>query len=157
MEGTLDLPSRADYIPREGAGKPAMVDSTSHLDFETISVAYKDCDVLIGPFVWDWVQLTIRGLPEQEAASVAKNWFFRWFDPEDTNEANEDGLYGVVHFLGEPKVAANGIEFSIDLGSAPPEALEDLLERMSSHGASAASVANSALQPTPAARLNLNR
>ena len=141
LEGALNLPCRADYIPREGDGRPATVDSTSRVDFETISVAYRDCDVLIGPFVWDWVVITVSGLPEQEVAEVAKDWFFRWFDPEDTNDANGEGLYGVVHFLGEPKVVSEGIELTIDLGSAPPEALDELLERISSQGARAASVA----------------
>jgi hypothetical protein len=141
VEGPLMLPCRADYIPRTGDGKPARVDATARLDFEPISVAYADCTVLIHPFAWDWVRITIRGLPEQAVAALSRNWFFRWFDPDDANEADDQGLYGVVHFLDEPETVTDGIELSIDLGSAPPEALDDLLRQVSAHGASAMRVA----------------
>ena len=140
-EGSLALPCRADYIPHEGDGKPKMVDSTSRLNFEAVELDYGDCIVRIGPFAWDWVRVTIGGLSEPEVAAASREWFLRWFDPQDTNEINDQGLYGVVHFLGDPKVVSDGIELTIDLGSAPPEALDDFFAQISKRGASVASVA----------------
>jgi hypothetical protein len=141
LEGSLNLPCRADYIPRDGDGQPATVDSTSRVAFETIRLAYNDCEVLIESFTWDWVIITVSGLSGQDVAAVTTKWFLRWFDPQDVNDANDEGLYGVVHFLSEPKVLSEGIELTIDLGSAPPEALDELLDAISSYGASAVIVA----------------
>lgn len=141
VEGGLGLPCRADYIPCNGNGMPVTVDATSRAAFESISVAYKNCSILIHPFGWDWVVVTVSGLSEAQVAEIAKAWFLRWFDPEDTNDPNDEGLYGVVHFLGEPEVVSEGIQLTLDLGSAPPEALDELLEQVSIHGATAASVA----------------
>jgi len=65
----------------------------------------------------------------------------RWFDPDDLKTINSEGLYGVVHFLGEPKKTERGVVFLLDFGSAPSEALDELLEELAANGASWASVA----------------
>lgn len=135
VDGTFGLPYRADFIPKRGDGKSVMVDSDQRLDFEPIVVDDDSCRIEIRPFVWDWVQVSVQGISEKAAGSTAKAWFLRWFDTDDTNEADEQGLYGVVHSLGEPKAIDGGSEMTIDLGSAPAEALEDLITRLVQAGA----------------------
>ena len=140
-DGPWNLPIRPDYIPREGNGRSVMVDSKSRLDFEPFVVSYGDCQVEFRPFTWDWLTLTVIGLPEEDAEELFRNWFLRWFDPEDENEIGADGLAGVVHYMGEPRRVEEQLRLTVDLGSAPPEALNELLERLASHGAATAGVA----------------
>lgn len=127
-------------IPRNGEGKSIPVDSSSRISFKPVTIKYKNCDVLIHPFAWDWVQVSVMGLPESEVAAIAREWFLHWFDPEDSNAMNDQGLYGVAHYLGDPQAVDGGVRLTTDLGSAPAEALDDLLEKLSDRGAAAVSV-----------------
>lgn len=140
VSGPLELPYRADLIPRGGDGTSVMVDSTTSLGFEPFTVDYGQCRVHVSPFVWDWVKFAVKGLTEDESAVLMKAWFLRWFDPDDTNEADEQGLFGVVHYLGEPQAVEGSEEWTVDLGSAPPEAVEDLLKMFESHGSTEVSL-----------------
>jgi hypothetical protein len=135
VDGPLALPYRADFIPKNRDGTSVMVDSKSSLDFEPVTVEYGPCRVRIAPFVWDWMQVTVHGMTEEATSLAAKAWFLRWFDTNDTNEADEQGLYGVVHYLGEPKAVDGCIVMTIDFGSAPAEALDELLETLAAQGA----------------------
>ena len=61
-------------------------------------------------------------------------WFLRWFDPDDQNEKDEDGLYRVVHFISDPEPADDAMKFIVDFGSAKVDAMADLLDRMAEQG-----------------------
>ena len=141
VDGALSLPCRVDLIPRDQSGSIGRVDATSHLDFEPFEVEYGKCTVHFNPFTWDRVQMSVEGLPAHAVSEIAKLWFLRWFDAEDANDLDAQGLYGVAHFLGEPVAAEGKVQFTVDLGSAPPIALDELLNNLSSRGAIAASVA----------------
>ena len=141
VDGLWNLPIRPDFIPRNGDDKSGMVDSKSRLDFEPFVVSYGACKVELAPFTWDWLSLTVDGLREDCYEELFRSWFLRWFDPEDTNEIGNDGLAGVVHYMSEPQRVGDKLHLTLDLGSAPPEALEQLLELLARQGAVAASVA----------------
>lgn len=136
-DGALDLPCRADVIPREGAsaGQPIQVDSKTQLQFEPIAFDLGTTSVAVSPFVWDWAPFEVCGLSEEAAASALRSWFLAWFDLEDENAPSDEGLYGVVHFMSDLAPAADGWKVTLDLGSASVDALEDLLFRMSDAGA----------------------
>ncbi len=135
VAGPLDLPYRADLIPRDGDGTSIMVNSRSSLGFEPFTVVYGECRLSVSPFVWDWTKVTVSGLTEEESSKVLKAWFLRWFDPEDANQADAQGLFGVVHNLEEPKASDGGVEWTVDFGSAPVEAIQDMIDRLETHGA----------------------
>jgi len=135
VSGPLEVPYRADLIPRGGDGSSVMVNSTSSLGFEPFTVVYGECRLSVSPFVWDWAKVTASGLTEEESSNVLKAWFLRWFDPDDANQADEKGLFGVVHYLGDPKAIEGGVEWTVDFGSAPPEAVQDMIDRLETHGA----------------------
>ncbi len=82
---------------------------------------------------WDDVIVLFSGPPADFDA-----WFDLWFDPEE--KCFEDGaeLSGRIHSL----IVENG-RVSVDFGSAPPEALFDLLLVLSGGG-----VTNVAIQTT---------
>lgn len=140
--GALGLPTRMDLLPLEGeqAGQPASVDSSTRLQFEPLSFALGGTAVTLAPFVWDWMPLVVQGLSAEAAGPVLRDWFLNWFDAEDEEEADAQGLYGVVHYLGDPEAVDQGLQVTADLGSAPVEALEDLLWRLSDAQATAVAV-----------------
>jgi len=149
IEGLLHLPCRADIIAASGpsAGQPIRVDSETQLRFEPVSFHVGETPVSFYPFVWDWAAVEVGGLNEETIAQAFKAWFLEWFDTEDQNDPTEDGLFGVVHFMSDPARTTQGWVVTIDLGSLPEEALEDLLRRMSDVGASQIRVGSQGLLP----------
>ncbi|RKT99927.1 hypothetical protein C7H84_29475 [Burkholderia sp. Nafp2/4-1b] len=141
-EGPLALPCRADIVHTEGesAGQPAMVDSTTQLDFEPFAFELETAAVSIRPFVWDWVTIEADGVDEAAATDAFNAWFFAWFDADDAGEPAEDGLHGIVHYLSEPASTEQGWRVNADLGSAPGAAVEDLLFRLVDAGATRISI-----------------
>ena len=137
FEGPLDLPCRADIIPVSGpsAGHPVRVDSETQLRFEPISFHLGATSISFHPFVWEWAAVEVEGLDKEAIAQAFKSWFLEWFDTEDQNDRTEDGLFGVVHFMSHPAQTLRGWGVTIDLGSLPERALEDLFGRMSDVGA----------------------
>jgi len=136
VDGSLELPCRADFILREaGSAEPSTVESTSQLQFETVVFTIGSTSVAVSPFVWDWVPVEVTGLSRESATQVLKDWFLRWFDGDDQNNETEEGLFGVAHFMSEPESTEQGIRVTTDLGSAPAEAVEDLMFHMSDAGA----------------------
>lgn len=135
-EGIWDLPCRADVIRMsEDTTETVQVDSQTRLKFEPVHFHLADRAMELHPFVWDWLSLEVQGLPHEQAAQALADWFMDWFDGDDANEPDEAGLQQVVHFMSDPQVLAEGVGATIDLGSAPVEALEDLLFALSDAGA----------------------
>lgn len=135
-EGIWELPCRADVIRvSEDTTEAVQVDSQTRLRFEPIHFHLGDTAVQLQPFVWDWLSLEVQGLAEEKASKALIDWFNDWFDGDDENEPDEAGLQQVVHFMSDPQVLAGGVKATIDLGSAPVEALEDLLFALSDAGA----------------------
>lgn len=135
-EGIWDLPCRADVIRMsEDTTETVQVDSQTRLKFEPVHFHLADCAMELHPLVWDWLSLEVQGLPQEQAAQALADWFMDWFDGDDANEPDEAGLQQVVHFMSDPQVLAEGVGATIDLGSAPVEAVEDLLFALSDAGA----------------------
>ena len=137
VEGLLQVPCRADFIPKEGvdAGRPVSVDSSSRLQFDPISFNLGDTSVTISPFEWGWAQLEVGDLGNEAGSTVLRAWFLRWFDEVDGNDQTPEGLYGVAHFVSDPEPTELGFRVKADLGSSPARALEDLLVSLSDAGA----------------------
>lgn len=144
-EGTLLLPCRADFIPKN-ENQPVMVDSKSLLGFDPISFDIKSTSIVISPFGWDWVTVQVLGINKGAVTQILKEWFLHWFDIEDNNQPTSEGLYGVLHFLSEPELLIDGLRVNIDLGSSPVTAFEDLLFRLSDANASEVHVGQPIIQ-----------
>ena len=129
--GQPPLPHRFDAFHADGVNR--MVDAERQLRFDAFSFPINGMTVSVAPFTWDWLGLEIVGDPLVAGAACAA-WFLRWFDEEDENEPDADGLRGVVHYMGDPRAIEGGIELRIDLGSAPDEALDDLLFALADAG-----------------------
>lgn len=132
LDGKPALPCRADWIPKEGefAGQSHTVDAKTQLEFEPFAFQLSASEVSITPFTWDWLPLQISGLSLDVAEATLTGWFMAWFDGEDDNAKNADGLYGVVHFMSGITQEGDVLQLSIDLGSVSEAAVEDLLFKL---------------------------
>jgi hypothetical protein len=137
LDGALALPMRADLIPRRGSrsGEHLSVSSELRMQFSVHAVSLPPAMVYIAPFAWDGVALRVAGLDRVQLGTVLAPWFMHWFDPQDANRRNDEGLFGVVHFASDPRDEDGMLAVKLDLGSAPVHALEDLLARLAAAGA----------------------
>lgn len=136
-DGDHGLPVRVDLIPKRGAqaGKLMSVDSSARMQFSVHTLLIPPAVVFVAPFAWDEVLLKAGGIDSRQVAEVLAPWFMDWFDPEDANRQNEEGLFGVVHSASDPREIDGMTAVELDLGSAPVQALEDLLTRLAAAGA----------------------
>ncbi len=112
------------------------VDGRKPIQLAEMSFDIGNTRVHFSRFSWDAVTLDIEGICQDAAEQVVRNWFLQWFDEDDTNLANAEGLYGVVHFMSDPQTVENVIRFGMDLGSAPANAMSELIEELCNRGAS---------------------
>ena len=137
-EGILDQPLRLDVVGfADGEAKETIrVDSNSMLSFEPIDFEWAGgLPTRIAPFAWDACDVRVFDIPKTSDWSHVREWFDRWFDGEDTHQADEHGLYGVIHFLSDPKHEGSATIIQVDFGSAPEEAFEELLDALRDSGA----------------------
>lgn len=86
--------------------------------FDPIESSFGDLSARIESLCWDDVAIRF------EATTInAEDWFEEWFDPDEKHFDRTAELTGRIHSLS---VSADRID--VDLGSAPPEALIDLLK-----------------------------
>ena len=134
QEGTLQLPVRTDIaVLRKEVPELLTIDTERMLSFEPISFMWgADLEVRLGPFQWQAMRLQVP-LPQTTCWQPLQHWFWRWFK-EDAGEHNKV-LVGAVHFLSDPEVTNDAVTFVVDLGTAPVEAFEDLLDAVVALGA----------------------
>ena len=133
-EGALDLPLRMDFYLYENESHPAKVlavSSQNMLSFEPVQFNWGSMLIKLHPFRWEEL-LVMAELPSAPDWRALKEWFWKWFQDDDSGD--EDFLQA-VHFLSDPNPRDGGFEFQMDLGTAPVEAFEDLLDALAECGA----------------------
>jgi hypothetical protein len=135
-EGKLALPSRGDLIViRDGAVSDSLqIDTIGMFYFEPISFVCPEnnLNVDMHPFQWNWMQLRIIGLKADADWTLIRGWFIGWFQENDPADGE---LLGGVHFLSDPEFRHDYSQVSIDLGTAPIESFEELLDAIGQMGA----------------------
>nr|WP_310522231.1 hypothetical protein [Polymorphobacter sp.] len=118
-----------DFIGDTGAGHSVQeLVPEDVLEFDRVSVPLGLSYVSIESMSWDDVVINhdLEIVPEDALG----DWFAQWFDPEDARHVLGVGVSEVVHsLLVEPGT------LSIDLGTAPPEAMLAMLEMLVAAGA----------------------
>jgi hypothetical protein len=140
-EGTLNLPMRLDVVGlADGECKDNIcVDSITKLSFEPMDFEWTDgLPIRLAPFTWDACDLRAIGIPE------ASDWSHlrQWFDSADTRQADEHGLFGVIHFLSDPKPEGDAMIMRVDFGSVTVDAFEELLDALRDSGATKIEIGN---------------
>ncbi len=132
-EGPLELPLRGDLYAH---GEMIAVDTEKMLAFDALEFHWtEELAVTLEPFKWNELSLELTGLGSCVDWDPLADWFEKWFDGDDKLKPGPDGLCGVVHFLSDPEIQDDSIHFAIDLGSAPVEAFEELLDAVDALGA----------------------
>jgi hypothetical protein len=134
VTGPLKLPFRSDLIPRGGA-KSILVDSPGCVQIPESTFTVGAATLLLRPFIWDYVSFALSGDAPETEWSALRAWFMKWFDPDDGNSINEEGFYGVVHYISDPEMTAEGKRVVVDFGSAPIAAFDECVEVLSKLGA----------------------
>ena len=133
-EGALSLAMRADFAREAGASHETVsVESVSLARFEPLRFEWSDVPVELGPFFWDALRLSLVGVPTVVPFDALRDWFERWFDA-DAEATHGGSVEHVVHSMSDPVATPEGCELEIDLGSAPVEAFEELLDAATSLG-----------------------
>lgn len=155
-EGKLGLPLRGDLVVAEGEKMQAFgVDSTSMMDFDPFSFELDEgggTTFYIEPFVWDRLEIAFGGLDAEDTDwAPLTAWYLAWFDEEDQPDEDEEpdddrgGFARVVHCLTDPEATHEGAVVSIDLGTAPVSAIEDLFAAIQMLGPSTCHLASTNL------------
>jgi hypothetical protein len=121
--------SCADFVRNDGEPEIIEFEPDRILGFEPISATLGDAELEIDRLRWDDVVIHHTGAfdPEQ----VLGAWFEKWFDPDDRRYRPGADLGNVIHSL----VVEPG-RLRIDFGSAAPDSLWELLDRLEKAGAS---------------------
>jgi hypothetical protein len=99
--------------------------------------------VAVSPFLWSELAVqTNVVLP----AEPVEQWALRWLDLEGAFSEDEHGLKGVIHAVTRDDGTDGGTLLTVDFGSAPVDALAELMEIALASGASHVSVRSEALQ-----------
>jgi hypothetical protein len=82
---------------------------------------------------FSWEALRLRFSGSQFRIEGLQGWLTRWLDADEVREPDASGLSGVVHDLAWA-VEDGTWQLDVDFGSAPIEALKDLLSAISAVG-----------------------
>jgi hypothetical protein len=127
-DGALGLPMRLDLVAVSGATPESpTVDPERLMRFEPVSfVSRAGVDVVLHPCQWDSMTLSFDDPGGLEDWQPLVSWFNEWY--RESAEGDDGELLGVVHCLSDPEVTRGSVRFTVDLGSAPVEAFETLLD-----------------------------
>lgn len=78
-----------------------------------------------------WHSMTFRCEPLEFPENDLVAWGERWIHDENPPLGPQDGLTGIIHFVSEPELTDDLVEFEVDFGSAPFEAFEELATLLS--------------------------
>ena len=127
-EGELDLPMRLDAVAvKDGnESRTIYIDSIERLSFQAFVFDWGGTlRVMLKPFQWDSLQLWLDQPPEAEGYEPMKAWFRQWFRVDEDGDGKP---LGVVHFLSDPGQLGGGTMFQVDIGTAPVQSFEDMLD-----------------------------
>jgi hypothetical protein len=78
------------------------------------------------PIVWYGIEFEVTGGPPDEKALL--DWATRWLDISDGRYVESAEFQEVVHSVTPPAIKDTGFGLSVDFGSAPTAAFDELLE-----------------------------
>lgn len=136
---------RADMAANvSGQAKLQEVNPSTHLSFEPFKLDTGNGLVAaVHPVVWNDVSIkTDVRLPDGEIEA----WAMQWLDMDDLHAQDENGLQGVIHSILRDDTGDEGTELTIDFGSAPVGALNDLLSVLHKCGVSYITIHSGSVQ-----------
>jgi hypothetical protein len=100
------------------------IDRPLHFEPQTF-LSSAGVSITVHPFVWNSVDFITKSFPPDSPEFAS--WILSWLDLEDKRSPDKDGLCGVIHSVTPPGQRGEQWAFSVDFGSAPVVAFEELL------------------------------
>ena len=123
---------RSDLIwKQDGQPKPGAVELNPPAPAPPQSTTHSGISITIDPFVWHWCQFLTDISP---AGDALNDWFHKWIDDAETMTSDDTGLTGVIHQMTPVDPLHDAFMFSVDFGSAPVAAFDELLGVFSNCG-----------------------
>jgi hypothetical protein len=117
---------RADIIGKRD-GKPQIsevtVDGREILDWKSAVPVGVTLDA---PMVWYGIEFEVSGAPPDERALI--DWTTRWMDISDSRLDDSAEFQQVVHSVTPPRITDTYFSISVDFGSAPTAAFDELVQ-----------------------------
>lgn len=133
-QGALHLPRRDDLAVTEG-GQTVMqrVQAPGSLCFEPVQLTRPEGLVtIVRPFLWDAARLVAETPDDAPNWTPVRRWFLEAFQSRYGELAPD--LDGAVHSLSGPQRIDGGWLFQVDLGSAPVEAVGEMIDAFAQSG-----------------------
>lgn len=115
-----------DIFERLPNGETKLAD----VNVDPLSVAASDLAV-DAPIAWNGIKFRCasKNFPEEALAS----WGMRWISDDAPPLGPQDEFAGIIHSVSEPAVCDFQVEFSVDFGSAPIAAFDELVALLGGH------------------------
>jgi len=135
---------RADMASNvNGEANIQEVNLNSHLSFETfVEESVFGLTVEVQPMHWNDVEVYANA---QIESTAFEEWALKWLDLEDKHATSADGLQSVIHSITFHEQEIGCSRVTVDWGSAPLEAIEELLQLLSAKGATIARLSTPSL------------
>ena len=128
----------ADFIQNDGDTQVIELQPERALYFDVIDGSFGGAALVIQHLRWDDV-VVHHDAPEPLGALA--DWFEKWFDPEDERHVQGAAIGNVIHsLLVQPS------SLSMDLGSAEPDALWEMLDLLEAAGATSLRITESRVE-----------
>ena len=126
--------NRYDLININAEGKYDLtefnLEKDSVLKFDEQIYEVNGMKVTINPFVWNGCEMSLDRKPN----ITFDNWAKKWIDLDDNKTVSSDGFQNVIHSVTFPEQENGKWTTSIDFGSSPIQAFEELLTILSGQG-----------------------
>ena len=86
---------------------------------------FDNLSISLAPIVWNGVEITCAEF--DRGSDLFTSWTVRWIDPDESHRSDENGLGGYIHSVTWPEHVGSAMSFSVDFGSAGPEAFVELM------------------------------
>lgn len=149
LPGPEDVPEphrlfRPDAVWRGTDGQPqiARIDAPSPPIVPPTTLDAGGTPVSLYPFAWDDCPVSFSH-PDFPWPDL-HNWLYLHIDRHAQFPADPSGLHGVIHSVSPPESRGSRHYLYVDLGSAPVSALADLIDLLTSRGATRIAFGNPA-------------
>lgn len=126
----------ADFICNDGEPEIVELQPERVLSFNPIGASLGNADIRFEHVRWD--DILIHHNASADFAEPLAAWFEQWFDPDDRRYVAGAELGNIIHSVGvEPR------RLTVDLGSATPDSLWELLNLLEKAGATELRISSS--------------